>query len=87
MPCSDGLTMDKAGAETHYHNPTDQSQSNHSNNDFCSPFCNCCCCHTHTILHVQKINNIFPLAIDNLNGYSENFSFIPNFSIWHPPKV
>jgi len=46
-PCSD-TTSDSDDTQIEFSQTTDANHD-HSDSDLCSPFCNCHCCHVHTI--------------------------------------
>ena len=86
LPCSDDMTSENCGTEIHFHAGS-SDHDDHSNTDLCSPFCNCCCCHTHVTPQAHE-SLIAAIPVSDIDfNYSEGFISSTDFFIWHPPKV
>ena len=85
-PCNDTI-VDNDDIETVYSQATD-SDHNHNSSDLCSPFCQCHCCHMHTIDFGVTAYETFQQSISK-----EVFAFFQKpgkdfyLSILQPPKV
>lgn len=55
MPCADQQLIPIRGELAHTHNEADHSGHDHSSDeDLCSPFCVCQCCHT-DVVYFEKL--------------------------------
>jgi len=67
-----------------------QSQNHHHDeeNELCSPFCQCSCCHAFIVLHLLKQNSITPVLdqqqVLSTKGHLPS-SFAADF--WQPPRM
>lgn len=84
MPCMEGLGVNNGNHETLM--IANDSNSNSSDNDICSPFCVCQCGQFVSMATVPK-------PVQAIKEYSPNYSLVPSplkskilFDIFHPPK-
>ncbi|MFD0964265.1 DUF6660 family protein [Pseudofulvibacter geojedonensis] len=86
VPCED-IDTDCNKAETEISKDIDSSHQ-HIDNDLCSPFCSCQCCHIHAISFMA--NNFMVVKIDvftevfyHFKGLEKDF----NSAILQPPQI
>ena len=86
IPCNDGeMLSDDANSENVIGM---DGNHDHGATDLCSPFCNCHCCHIHTI--ESNIISFEPLILMN---FKEKFAHFDSFgndishSLFQPPKA
>ncbi len=61
---------------------------NQQDNDNCSPFCQCSCCHGFVVLQFSKFTSEHLFAnAKQFALYSANFSSAFSGNIWQPPKI
>ena len=85
-PCEDsgGTTID---ANTEISQNADNGHQ-HSNDDLCSPFCQCCCCHMNAINYPFADNSLSPVDISSkLFLHFESLGKDYHTSILQPPRV
>lgn len=85
MPCDDVVGQDNCGAEVHYH--TNDNHEHDAESDFCSPFCQCHCCHTNvnSYQHLDLSSELSFLSTTHF-GYTENNGKDISDSLLHPPQ-
>ncbi|WP_082830750.1 DUF6660 family protein [Cochleicola gelatinilyticus] len=87
-PCSDMVTAGESDTVQIEVSQTTDSDHNHTSSDLCSPFCNCHCCHVHTIDSGIMAFELIQPAISNevfsrfQNAGNEYFN-----SILQPPRA
>ena len=90
MYCSDkdnckDLSADHLTCNASCDNTHDQNQQD---NDNCSPFCQCSCCHGFVVLQFSKFTSEHLFAnAKQFALYSANFSSAFSGNIWQPPKI
>ncbi len=86
VPCDDAKAEDACGTEVHLHSAADQDHD-HSEADFCSPFCSCQCCHTNIIPAETSINTASVSETALQFSYRGILPSATQFNFWHPPKA
>lgn len=84
IPCVDAVECQEENAE--YQLKAEDGHNHDAEDDYCSPFCACQCCHSHITApgllayfsHTQNSQEFSSYYSDHLSNIS--------FSIWEPPK-
>ncbi|TMM53442.1 hypothetical protein FEE95_20505 [Maribacter algarum] len=85
VPCGDDAQISDS-ATTEFQVGSDHNQ-NHGDCELCSPFCQCHCCHSHTIVFDLDIfEPIEPTVIQESFTHFESVSEDPVFTLFQPPK-
>ncbi|TLP79781.1 DUF6660 family protein [Maribacter sp. ACAM166] len=85
-PCSDTIA-DNDDVQTEYSQATD-GDHNHNSSDLCSPFCQCHCCHMHTIdFGLIPYVPFQPYISNEVFAYSQNAGKNFPISLLQPPRA
>jgi len=86
IPCNDGeMSSDEVDIENVI---AMDGNHDHGATDLCSPFCNCHCCHVHTI--ESNIISFEPLILMNFKENFAHFDSLGNdisHSLFQPPRA
>ena len=86
LPCDEDAMEDYNRNEAHYN-----VAENHDHNaepDFCSPFCQCHCCHTHiTTEQIPHLNYSLILISETTSNYTYNIGKDISDSLLQPPQL
>ncbi|WP_405412201.1 DUF6660 family protein [Maribacter sp. Asnod1-A12] len=86
VPCGDDAQISDSST-TEFQVGLDHNQ-NHGECELCSPFCQCHCCHSHTIVFDLDIfEPIEPKVIQESFSHFESVSEDPVFTLFQPPKI
>ncbi|KJD33785.1 hypothetical protein PK35_03255 [Tamlana nanhaiensis] len=86
MPCEDSVVADNE-VKTEISQKHD-SDHNHQDNDLCSPFCQCHCCHIHvTQCQATEYNLVKPIISTQVGHHFEGLVKNFNASILQPPRA
>lgn len=61
-------------------------EDSHCNDNDCTPFCSCACCHTLVDEHIDLLVLLNTIGDHAFEGISQKRSFLRIHSIWDPPK-
>lgn len=65
-----------------------QSSSSHLSGDACSPFCQCSCCTSPTLIHLNAFTIEPPERLEEFYGEHLPGQIIETlFSVWQPPRL
>ncbi|WP_394331313.1 DUF6660 family protein [Pricia antarctica] len=86
IPCNDGeLLGDESGIETI---SAMVANHDHGASDLCSPFCNCHCCHIHTIeSNILSFNPLVLMSFEKTFAHFDNFGKDISHSLLQPPRA
>lgn len=87
IPCLDSTDKDVLGEETHlYAEASHNHNSDGAENDLCSPFCVCNCCHSYSLVVAFKTSFTPVSETEMANCYTSSSPQVQHFDIFHPPK-
>ena len=86
MPCDDEIDVDGT-AEFHISDSSKEHSDNHQE-DLCSPFCSCQCCHVDVVdLDLYPYELILPISSKLHNSGVVNSTQEVNYSFLRPPRA
>ncbi|MFS4416022.1 DUF6660 family protein [Maribacter sp. 2307ULW6-5] len=86
MPCGDDGEISDS-VTTEFQVDLDHNQD-HGDCELCSPFCQCHCCHSHTLVFGLDIfEPIEPTVVQESFSHFESVSEDPVFTLFQPPKI
>ncbi|MEK6154023.1 DUF6660 family protein [Flavobacteriaceae bacterium 3-367] len=87
VPCNDG---DESGNDTELTTIIgfNGDHDHHDHGDLCSPFCQCHCCHTHSVtLDIVVFEPIQPIILQERFAYFDSVGKDIQLSLLHPPQA
>ncbi|MEO5645370.1 MAG: DUF6660 family protein [Bacteroidia bacterium] len=84
--CTDGVDNNGCG-KVNAQIQTSNNESQHHQDENCSPFCVCSCCSGAIITKVGFTLVVSPLATERLLFATPQFNSADYSSIWQPPKI
>jgi hypothetical protein len=89
IPCGDAIAA-QASSNTETSNKAPVDKSEHSDHeDLCSPFCQCACCSTVSVLHTPLLLSHSVTFPDRqvYSGYLPKEEIEISLPVWQPPQL
>lgn len=88
IPCTDGMKGDTCTENIVDHATEHRHNDRHSEEeDTCSPFCACVCCHISIAITLESCGNQIPMTESRDKKYSHQPMQGISHAVWHPPKL